>query len=183
MKLEAAFKARCERIAVDWRYRVGRRPIEPLPSNIILDQLQIVVITPDEIPRITPQQAVLLVDANDWFGALLPLQPPAIVVHPHQSPARLQSTLMHEIAHLILAHPYVGFDIHGLPLRDARCELEAIHLGGCLQLPRLAVQWAVDNHMTVEQTAVHFDASVEMVRYRANMTLPGNIRRIWMKAL
>lgn len=183
MKLESAFRARCERIAVDLRYEVGRRPTAPLPAQVILDKLEIGVITPDQIPRITSEQAYLLNNADDWFGALLPFQPPQIVVHPHQSPSRLQSTLMHEIAHVILEHPYIGFDEHGLPLRDVRCEIEATHLGGCMQLPRLAVRWAVDRRMTVEQTAVHFAASLEMVRYRANLTLPPNIRRTWFKEL
>lgn len=183
MKLESAFRARCERIAVDLRYEAGRRPTEPLPAQVILDRLEIGVITPDQIPRITSEQADLLNNADDWFGALLPFQPPQILVHPHQSPARLQSTLMHEIAHVILEHPFIGFNNRGLPSRDVCCEMEATHLGGCMQLPRLAVRWVVDRGMTVEQTAVHFGASVEMVRYRANITLPKDIRQSWLKEL
>jgi Zn-dependent peptidase ImmA (M78 family) len=78
---------------------------------------------------------------------------------------------MHELAHVLLNHPMVDFDSEtGLPLRDVRCEAEASYLGGCLQIPRLGLQWAAHQGYTMAQVAAHFGVSESMVNFRSNMT-------------
>jgi hypothetical protein len=47
---------------------------------------------------------------------------------------------------------------------------EAAYLGGCLQLPRLGLKWAVQHSYTCQQVAQHFGTSQKMVSFRSNMT-------------
>jgi hypothetical protein len=78
---------------------------------------------------------------------------------------------MHEFSHVLLKHPMAGFSpTTGLPLRDQRHEDDATYLGGCLQIPRLGLKWAVQRGYTCTQIAQHFGASEAMVRFRSNVT-------------
>lgn len=89
---------------------------------------------------------------------------------PSAHPARYQSNLMHELTHILLNHPMVGFDPQtGLPMREPHYEDEAIYLGSCLQIPRLGLQWASQKGYTRQEIAEYFGASEEMVRFRCNM--------------
>lgn len=53
---------------------------------------------------------------------------------------------------------------------DAAQEAEAAYLGGCLQIPREGLLWALRRHMSTAEIARHFGASELMVRYRRNVT-------------
>lgn len=82
---------------------------------------------------------------------------------------------MHELAHLICAHPktrIVTLPGFPLPLREYHPdhEDEAIWLGACLQLPRNGLLWARLQGMDHEQIAAYYGASHEQVRYRLNKT-------------
>jgi hypothetical protein len=80
---------------------------------------------------------------------------------------------MHEMAHLLCGHPSTAFDLcGGLALRRfvKDYEDEAAWLGGCLQLPRPALEHHVRRRRTPEQVADYFTASLDMVRYRYRIT-------------
>ena len=100
-----------------------------------------------------------------------------LVIHnPTHSPARQEADIMHEVAHVMCGHDPAEFVfLPGLPvlLRTYRKEdeEEAAWLGGCLQIPRMGLLWALTQGMIQnEQIAAHFVASVAMVRFRRNMT-------------
>jgi Zn-dependent peptidase ImmA (M78 family) len=79
--------------------------------------------------------------------------------------------MIHEIAHILLKHPLICFSPEtGLPMRDQRYEDEATYLGGCLQIPRIGLQWVTQKGFTSRQVADHFTASERLVFFRANMT-------------
>jgi hypothetical protein len=171
VKLAASFKRRCEAIAVDQRYRLGLRPFDPLPAEKILVAIGGEAKSPDQIPNMPPDSVAHLLKSDDWSAGIIRRDPLLIVYHPAHSPARYQSNLMHEFAHIMLNHPMIGFDpITGLPLRDVSCEDEAVYLGGCLQIPRLALQWALQKSYNIVQVATYFSASESMVVFRCNMT-------------
>lgn len=171
MKLEVAFRHRCEAIAVDWRHRFGLRPFDPLPAERLLKALHGEAVPPDQLPNISWEAVHHLLTHTDWSAGIVRNQPLLIVYHPAHSPARHQADLMHELAHVLLEHPMIGFSPEtGLPLRNARYEDEANYLGGCLQIPRLGIKWAVQHGYTCIQIAEHFGASEEMVRFRSNLT-------------
>ncbi len=77
---------------------------------------------------------------------------------------------MHEFAHIILQHRMISYDSKtGLPQRRKQDEYEAVYLGGCLQIPKRGLLWSVQKKMTVQEIALHFNASEEMVGLRRNV--------------
>ena len=171
MKLEAAFKRRCEAISIDQRYDLNKQPFDPLPAEELLAKLKGEARSPDQMPNMSQESIARLLNNHDWSAGIIRLCPLLIIYHPAHSLTRRQSNLMHEMAHILLKHPMVGFDSEtGLPKRDTRFETEATYLGGCLQLPRLGLQWAAQQSYTVTQVATHFGASPDMVHFRSNMT-------------
>lgn len=170
MKLEPAFKRRCEAIAVDWRYYFQLQPFDPLPAERLLEALNGEVVIPDQIQHISPDTRNYLNTNADWSAGVIRSNPLLIMVHPTHSSTRRQSDLMHEFAHMLLKHPLIGFSPEtGLPLRDARREDEATYLGSCLQIPRLGLRWAIQRGFTITEIASYFGASESMVGFRCNM--------------
>lgn len=96
-----------------------------------------------------------------------------VIVNDAHTPARQESNLHHEAAHLIRGHhPSRLLQVDGLTLReyDDAAESEAEWLAGCRHLPRAALVTAVkqgDDDSTIGQK---FLASAEMVRFRRSVT-------------
>lgn len=156
---------------MNWRYRFGLRVNDPLPAEQLLQTLEGEALPPDKIPHIRAETAAWLMAQDDWSAGILRLAPLLIIYNPQHSAARHQSNMMHELAHVLLAHTMVGFSpATGLPLRNPRHEDEATYLGGCLQIPRLGLEWAVKSGYDRARIALHFGASEDMVRFRGNMT-------------
>jgi Zn-dependent peptidase ImmA (M78 family) len=64
----------------------------------------------------------------------------------------------------------IPFDpLQAYPPRNPKHEEEAVYLGGCLQIPKRGLLWAIQKKMSAEEIAHHFGASTDMVLYRANM--------------
>lgn len=171
MKLESAFKRRCEAIAVDWRHRFHLRVFDPLPAEQLLQALDGKAVTPDQLAHISLKDKNHLLNHSDWSAGVIHHHPLLIMYHPEHTAARYQSDMMHELAHILLDHPLIGFSPHtGLPLRHPCYEDQAAYLGSCLQIPRLGLQWAAQQGFTSKQVAAHFTASEQMVRFRSNLT-------------
>ncbi len=168
--LSLIFRERCERIATDWRRTLGnRRAYDPLPAAELLKALHIHTITPDDVLGLSAEQRQALLD--ELSAAVISIEPIIVLYNPTHSSARHESNLMHECAHILLKHPMIPFDPgSSTPPRDPRCEEEATYLGGCLQIPKRGLLWAIQKGMNTEQIASHFGASTEMVFYRANVT-------------
>lgn len=167
------FRARCEKIATEQRQLLSLQPHEPLPGELLSELHHVVMHTPETLPGATPEMAANLLESDSWDGLLLhiPLKTAIILLRSNLPPARRESTIMHEIAHLLLAHPTVNFDpISGIPIRQKQYEDEAAYLGGCLQIPHRALVWAKQIGLNVSRTAKNFGASEKMVIYRANIT-------------
>jgi hypothetical protein len=171
MKLSPAFKKRCEAIAVNWRYEFQRQPYDALPAELVLEKLEGKAVTPDGHHIISPKLREYLMQQDDWSAMLVRLKPLLIVYHPAHTPARRQSSLMHEIAHVLLEHPPVRFHPEtGMPMRNPVYEDEATYLGSCLQIPRLGLLWATQKGISIRAIAEHFGASEQLVNFRSNMT-------------
>lgn len=177
MPLSKSFRKQCEAISAEKRMELNLRIFDPLPANLLVQKYGAVVRRPDEMDM--PQQVVDYFLANmSWWGVLFPFEPPVIVYDPKQSPARYESTVMHELAHLILVHPRerIYFAPDGTFSRNynSAVEAEAAYLGSCLQIPRRGLLWGVQNGKSNEEIAQHFGASIEMVRWRQNAVNSGN---------
>jgi Zn-dependent peptidase ImmA (M78 family) len=170
--LSKSFRKRCETIAGEKRMELELQIFDPLPSNLLANKFEALIRRPDEMNM--PQNVVqYFLDNTNWWGILFPFKPPVIVYDPKQSPARFESTIMHELAHLILGHPSerIYFAPDGSFSREYNSvvEAEAAYLGSCLQIPRRGLLWAVQRGMSNDEIAQHFKASVEMVNWRQSM--------------
>ncbi|MEH2295326.1 ImmA/IrrE family metallo-endopeptidase [Nostoc sp.] len=169
--LSSEFRQRCEATATEQRSLLRVRSFEPLPADTLAAKLGATLFTPDQLPNLEPEQVAVLLASDGWSGAIISDRPLWIVYNPRHAPARYESNLMHEIAHLLLNHKSVGFDsVTGLPKRKQNNEDEATYLGGCLQIPKRGLLWATQRKMLLPQIATHFGASEAMVQFRSNVT-------------
>lgn len=174
MKLSHEFRRRCEKIAADQRRLLNRMPHNPLRGEELAGWYGVQLREPDTIPGDAREAASFVVAQANWDAVLLPSppnHPPIILLHPHVSPARRQSTIMHEMAHLLLHHNPLRWNEQtgDLEVRRKADEAEAVYLGGCLQIPEIGLRWAVQTGLTIARTASYFEASEQMAIYRANI--------------
>jgi hypothetical protein len=172
-ELSNDFRDRCEGIAAEWRIRLGFRAFDRLPADDLAYACGVLVRKPDELDAPQDVQDYFL-HRDDWWGVLFPTEPPVVVVHPAQSATRYESTVMHELAHLLLEHPlervYLAQHVDGARSYNEHTEAEAAYLGSCLQIPRRGLYWAVQKGMNEEEIGRHFLASPALVRWRYNAT-------------
>lgn len=106
-----------------------------------------------------------------------PSQPSShLIIHNGvHSPARQQSNVMHEVAHILCGHELSAVDTgKGLPdymrLYPQEQELEADCLGWTLLLPRAALLFALGKGWDNAAIMEHYQASAQMVQLRINRT-------------
>lgn len=170
-KLSTEFRQKCEGIATEQRSLFKLRAFDPLPADMLAAQMNAKIVTPEQIPSLDPCIVEVLLNSEQWSAGIINQNPLWIINNPRHTPARRESNLMHEFGHLLLRHKIVHFDPNtGLPLRRQNDEDEATYLGGCIQIPRRGLLWAVQRQMTQAEIAAYFHASEEMVRFRSNVT-------------
>ncbi|MGB3653591.1 MAG: ImmA/IrrE family metallo-endopeptidase [Rivularia sp. (in: cyanobacteria)] len=169
-KLPAKFRRRCESIATEQRQLLNLKAFEPLPANLLATRLNAKISTPQQVTNLSSKHIETL-NSNQFSAAIISDNPLWIIYNSTHAPARRESNLMHEFAHVLLEHQTVGFNPQtGQPLRIEENENQATYLGGCLQIPRRGLLWAVQQEMNITQIAKYFGASEEMVRFRSNVT-------------
>lgn len=174
MKLSYEFRRQCEMISTNQRQLLQLAPHEPLQGERLAEWYGVMLCEPSDMPGVTTEEAADLANQTDWDGVLIPNLPnhaSIILLRPRVVPTRRQSTIMHEMAHLLLRHPPLAWNAQ-LGQFEARRKLEeteAAYLGGCLQIPQIGLIWAVQVGLTVSRTALHFNASEQMVKYRADV--------------
>lgn len=167
--LSPGFKRWCEAIATDQRSSLDLRACDHLSAYQLATHLGATILTPEQLPSLDQQHLEVLLASDTWSAAVICQHPLQIVHNPRHADVRRESNLMHELGHVLLKHPMIGFDPKtGLPLRRPQDEKEATYLGGCLQIPHQGLMWAVQREMTLPQIAKHFGASEEMVLFRSN---------------
>jgi IrrE N-terminal-like domain len=164
-------RQRLEEVATTQRNQIGYKAFEQLPARVLAQHFQATILTPETIPDAEPEQVKRLCNSDNWSAGIIWENPLIIVHNSRHAPTRQESNLMHELAHVILKHKMVNYDSKTrLPLCRQQDEDEAVYLGGCLQIPRRGLLWAVQKKMTIAQIALHFNASEEMVKFRTNVT-------------
>jgi Zn-dependent peptidase ImmA (M78 family) len=114
---------------------------------------------------------ITLLPSVDISGFVRSRNPLIIYYNPYHAPTRFESTIMHELAHVILEHPPEKVSIvHNELIREAdkQKEAEADFLGSCLQIPRRGIIWARQRNMDKSAIATHFGASRQLVQWRLN---------------
>lgn len=176
--MRRGYKTWAEKVSVEQRKLSSLRAEEPLPARLLADRLEVAVLTPEQIPGITPVilHCLLVTDPESWSAATFTRNGSTLVIYnPTHSVKRQESDLMHELAHVLCEHqPSLLSQIHpSLPaLRSYNPiqEEEAVWLGGCLQLPRPALLWAIGKGMDNAAIVKHYCASDDLVRFRRQMT-------------
>jgi hypothetical protein len=179
IKYKRGFKKWSDDKAIDLRKNMGLISSAPLCAFELCEHLEIPLLRPENVPGISQELLTVLLKPGEtyWSAASIPITDnDYIIIHnPIHSPARQQSDIMHEVAHILCGHVVPpekkatglsGF----LRNHDEAQENEAEWLGACLQLPRPALLWALKKKMKMEEIGNFFQASVEMVRYRINIT-------------
>jgi Zn-dependent peptidase ImmA (M78 family) len=151
--------------------------------------LDVVVWQFDQIPGLPADVAATLrADSDSWSAATVCVGiRSAVILNSQHSMRRINSDLTHEISHLVLAHTPARVDVSAdglllLSTYDRAQEDEANWLAGCLLVPREPLVAARRQKLSVEEIAVKFGASSDMVNYRINVTgVDEQIRRIRRK--
>lgn len=184
--LPRGFKTRAEEISLDIRKKLGLRPTHACPARrvaqlyevsvtsnaALIETVQLLV---SEFPEEhTKQQLQSVYTSDSLFSALMVIIKDfkMILYNERHSPARQESDLMHEMAHIIQQHPgddlQLGSDI-ALRGHDDQYEEEAKWLGSVLQIPEVGLMWLAKNGFSKESIAERYGASIEMVDFRWKM--------------
>lgn len=168
----ASFKQWAENQSVEIRNQLGLKPWDYLSPSLLAEFLKVKVLTSEQVILIDPYLSTF--DFAGWSGTTIKFGESFIIIHNHShSPQRQDSNVMHELAHLICKHELEPLTtIDGLLLRDysKKKESEAEWLGGCLQLPKVALFSSIKRGADAKELLSKYNVSVEMLRYRINMT-------------
>ena len=173
---ERGFKARTQRLALEYRTTLGVPATGALDPRVIASHLGVQVRQPEDVPSLTEEDLGHLVSAGSghWSAVSLPVAGGHLIVYnPTHSPGRVNNTLAHEVAHLLLDHrPATFTEVGDCPMRDYDDvqEREADWLAGSLLLPIPALRLARSRGWDLERTAQHFGTSEELARWRWNQS-------------
>lgn len=176
--MRRGFKTWAEKLALEQRRILNLQDTAALPARLLGDHLDITIISPDEIPGIPAStlQHLQYADPDSWSATTFTRNGCTVIIYNKtHSRRRQESDIMHELAHVICNHKpsqLVKLDNFPFPLRsyNADDEDEASWLGGCLQVPRTALLWAIRRGMNEQMMVEYFNASSDLIRYRRQIT-------------
>ena len=176
--MRRGFKTWAENLALEKRRILSLSDAAALPARVLGDHLETIIISPNEIPGFPEHMRNRLqyADPDSWSATTFVRNGCTVIIYNNvHSPRRQESDIMHELSHLLCNHQpsqLVRTDFFPFPLRsyDVNQEEEASWLGGCLQLPRPALLWAMSRGMNDSMMVEHFGASIDLVRYRRQIT-------------
>lgn len=176
-ELRRGFKSWCEKASAGYRRDLRLARHSPLDPRVLATHLGVEVIFPDQIPGLDAEALhhLIHVDPDSWSAVTLVVGTATlIIVNSSHAPTRQNSSLAHELAHLILRHsPTQAFFGPGGALMmkeyNANQEAEADCLAGVLLVPREALL-ALLNQTDEPTLANHFGVSPELLRMRKNLT-------------
>ncbi|WGQ09022.1 ImmA/IrrE family metallo-endopeptidase [Pedobacter gandavensis] len=178
--LKRGFKAQAERLAVEYRGKLGLGPADPLCAFELAKYMGVQVFEATDFPK--SEREISLLSGNgdqDCGWSALTMKTASgntIIIHnSFHTAARQQSNIMHELAHIICEHSLKGLT-HDVPLPigmreyDKLQEEEAICLGATFQISKPGLMWAIEKNMSNTQIATYFNASEQMVSYRKRLS-------------
>ena len=172
------FKAWCENVSAQYRRNFQLRPFDPLDPLALASHLGIRLWRPEEVPEVEQAHLDVLLheDPDSWSAITICVgSRTVIIINSTHSHARQASDIMHELAHMILAHKPARMDVteDGLMILnnfDALQENEANWLAGCLLLPRAALVAIFRSNVDRSIAAIRYGVSADMLQYRWNVT-------------
>ncbi len=179
MAFYRGFKAEAERLALSTRKELGLGPYERLDPHALAQFLSVPVLSLREIADqrggTDIQEAIRLlqgIERSALSAFTIFWGSERAIVHNDAHPlGRQASNITHELAHGLRLHPPAPLlDRMGCRNWNADYEDEANFLGGALLIPGKAAHWIARRGFTLEQAALDFGCSVDMVRWRINIT-------------
>ena len=172
------FKTSSEETAVKIRRKLQLAPHAPIDPAAIALLLAVPVLLLKELSELPDEVRIrLMQDHSDAWSAITVSDgnKHLIVLNPTHAATRTNSSLAHEIAHLILGHePSMMFMTpqSGVSLRtyNKDQEDEANWLAGCILLPREALLYARRLGLSNDQICDQYEVSPAMCRFRLNAT-------------
>lgn len=172
------FKTWSEQTSARIRQKLKLAPSAPLDPASLADYLGVAVVSPSDLPELAVEvQHRLLREHEDNWSAITVTSGTQhlIVLNSAHPPTRKNSSLAHEMAHIILGHePAMMFmsPATGSCLRtfNEEQEEEANWLAGALLLPRDALLLIRRRRISDEDGCREYGVSPAMWRYRFNVT-------------
>ena len=174
MTLKRGFKAEAERIAERLRQEIGLAKDDAIDITHLAKRMNVSIVSADELVDIERLEELERIQTFAFSACTFHIDGRDIIVtNPIRLPARRNSDVAHELAHLISKHDLTEIRIvAGMPFRTCRPdqEEEATTLGGTLLLPRPLLLKAAHAGLDVAGIARRFQVTDEMARYRYNST-------------
>ena len=172
------FKTLCETVASQKRHALKVPLTGPLDPRIVAKDMGVIVVYIEQVPNLAPGTLEQLTqhDASAWSAVTVCWKNKyLIVMNSAHAPTRQSSSLMHELAHLIIGHKPARLDVtpDGLMILssyDKQNEEEANWLAAALLLPREALLHMRRRGLSNEETANLYGCSTSMVLFRINTT-------------
>ncbi len=172
------FKTWAEQTSARVRQKLKIPANSPLDPYRLAELLRVPIITPNDLPELTEDvRQRLVTDHEEVWSAITVTdgRTHLIVANPSHARTRHNSSLAHELAHIILGHePSMMFMTPktGMALRthNEEQEQEANWLSGCLLLPRDALLLIRRRSLTDEEACAEYGVSPAMLRFRLNVT-------------
>jgi hypothetical protein len=179
MSLRRGFKAEANRISLYLRRGLGLTPEAPINLEALARHLRVshqieaiivaLSVFRDEYPDAVRQLSVL--DPGAFSAATVPCGPQqyAIVYNDSHDEGRQQNSIAHEIAHLVLKHPFtLPIDNYGCRNIDRDIEEEANWLGPTILISDEAALHIVKSGMTTDAARLKYGVSEPLLRMRIN---------------
>jgi Zn-dependent peptidase ImmA (M78 family) len=175
--LKRGFKSQCERRSVEIRKGFDLKPDDPLSAFALAKNMQVLVWNERDITGLDETDLLRLTqnDPDSWSGFIIRIEDRNLIVYNStQSPARINSVVMHELSHIMLGHELTSasvWDGYFVPTTyDDDQEDEADWLAGTLLLPRPALLKIKYRNMIDSEATEHFKVSNQMLTWRVRMT-------------
>jgi Zn-dependent peptidase ImmA (M78 family) len=175
--LRYGFKAQAERISAAARQALNISAIGPLDAKRYAEHVGVQILAIEELDLSDDARRQLLeVDPTSWSGMVIRESGLiGVLVNPTHSPERQDSTMMHELSHIVLKHAPIRVDVSSAGILlvseySADDEDEANWLAGALLLPRDALKRYRERGWPAAKIIAHFGVSQDMYNWRIRMT-------------
>ena len=173
MSLRRGFKTRANQISVRLRKGQGRGPEAPIDLAVIAERLSIGIVPLSALKTDCPVafRRLSITDKEVFSAATLPLDSGGrIIVHnDSHHPSRQRGNLAHELAHILLGHPFTyPIDPSGSRNIDRDIEDEASWLGPTILVSNEAALYIVRQGFDDETACEMYGVSLPLLRMRIN---------------
>ncbi len=167
-------KAQLKHLALELRQEIDLDPFEIFHPYRLTELYGIDVYQLCDLECSPEAMAHFQVTRSEVFsGALVPVGTGAVIIENDvHDPFRRRSTAAHEMAHVVLDHPFTATMVNerGCRTAEPEHEAEAAELGGELLLSFEAAKRLAWSKLSDEDAASQYGVSVEIARWRLNAT-------------